>query len=340
MHQSKSRSSRDARWSKQQHGSGYDYEDDVAEMDQADILELDGGVSESMANGAFGHPRQEAFAGYMPAEMEDVKPSAAELDSDNLSLPPMEWESTGVSTPDSTLSPISPVTPADQWQTRSFNEPQSPISPTDTVASTPWAINPMLLLTKVDQPAHEKQRPNFSYQASKLGCTGSLPEIRIDTSLTNLAAYMWQVSTDDLPPNSESRHEVSDSHHNTKHAQQLPPTSGTADTNQGSAKAMNNFEAKQFAGAQYNRAYRSPYQPEELNPPAMQPSEHEGQKRVMREVITGPLITQLGLEGFIPVVRNIHRQLFGSSKIGLRGLQLQLLSDGMVCILIPLLSTL
>lgn len=308
-------------------------------MDQADILELDGGVSESMAIGAFGHPRQEAFAGYMPAEMEEVKTFAVELDSDNLSLPPMEWESTGVSTPDSPLSPISPITPADQWQTLSFNESQSPISPTDTLASTPWATNPMLL-TKVDQPAHEKQMLNFSYQASKLGCAESLPEIRIDTSLTNLAAYMWQVSTDNLPPNSESWHEVSDSHHNTKHAQQLPPTSGTADTTEGSAKAMNNFEAKQSAGAQYSCAYGSPYQPEDLNPPAMQPSEYEGQKRVMREVITGPLITQLGLEGFIPVVRNIHRQLFGSSKIGLRGLQLQLLSDGIVCILTPSVYTL
>jgi hypothetical protein len=339
IHPSKSRSSRDARWSKQQHGSGYDYEDDVAEMDQGDILELDGCVSKSMANGGFGHPRHEVFAGYMPAEIEDVKTYAAELDSDNLSLPPMEWESTGVPTPDSALSPISPVTPADQWPTRTFNEPQSPISPTEAMASTPWATHSMLL-TNVDQPAHEKQRPNFSYQASKLGCAGSLPEICIDTSLTNLAAYMWQVSTDDLPPNSESGHEDSDSHHNTEHTQQLPPTSGTADTNIGSAMVMNNFEAMQSAGAQYSRAYRSPYQPEELNPPAMQPSEHEGRKRVMRETITEPLITQLGLEGFIPVVRNIHRQLFGSSKIGLRGLQLQLLSDGMVCILTPSVYTL
>jgi len=329
---SKSRSSRDTRWSKQQHGFGYEYEDDVAEMDQGDILELDGGVSESIPNRAFGHPRQEVFAGYIPAEMEDTKSSAAELDSDNLSCPPMEWESTGVPTPDSALSPISPVTPTDQWQSCPRDEVQSPISPTNTMTSIPWAINP-ILLTKVDQTAHEKQEAKFSYQSSRLGCAGSLPEIRIDTSLLSLTAYMWQVSTENLPPNSVSRHEDSDSHHNTEHTQQLPPTSGTADTNNGPANAMNNFQAMRSAGAQYNRAYGSLYQPEELNPPAMQPSDHEEQTRVMREIITGPLITQLGLEGFIPVVRNTHRQLFGSSKIGLRDLQFQLLSDGMVCIL-------
>ncbi|MCJ1247727.1 hypothetical protein MMC30_004942, partial [Trapelia coarctata] len=325
IHPSKSRSFRDARWSKQHVGPRYEYEDDLAEMDERDILELDGGVSKSMSTGSFWHCRQEAFAGYMPAEMEDVRSPAAELASDNLSCPPMEWQSTGVPTPDSALSPISPVSPTDQWQVRSDNEFQTPISPNEDVASVPWTINPMLL-TKIDQPAHDKQNPNSSYQALKFGSSGPMSEIRVDTSFANLTAYMWEAPSERLTGNSIPLHETSTVHGNRG---QLPPTSGTTGDNLRPANTMNNLQGFEPAGSTFDQSYVPTYPHQEFNQPAMQSSENP-QMQVIREVITGPLLTRRGLEGFIPVVREIHLQLFNFWKITVRELQLGLLRGGML----------
>ena len=293
-------------------------------MDEGDILELDDGTREAMTTGAFEETRQEAFAGFLPAEMEDLRSSVVELDS-TMSCPPMDWESTGVPTPDSALSPISPVSATDQWKTASLGDVQSPVSPNDDVASMPWAINPMLLM-KGGQPAHEKQKSHFSSESSKLGCAGLLPDIHIDTSFANLTAYMWHQPTEEL---AASRRETSAAHNNTE---QFPTTSGIIENDIGPPTSSNNFQDSDAVDTDFQNAYIPTYLPEELNQSAMHSSEQHRRKQVMREVITEPLITTLGLEGFIPVVRDIGMRLFGPSKVSVRALQLKLLEDGMVSI--------
>ena len=328
VHPSKSRSSRDARWSKQHRGSCYEYDDDVAEIDEGDILELDGGVSQSMATVPMRSCRQEAFAGYMPAEMEDVRTLAAEMASDNFSCPPMEWDSTGIPTPDSAISPISPVSSSDQWQARSYDDFQSPISPNEDTAPPPWAID-TTLLTKVDQPAHEKQN---SFQASKTGPTGSLSEIRIDTSFVNLTAYMWEAQAGRWTGNSISRNRTTAVY---DHTGQNPPTSDITEDNLGPSSTWDNLQALESGGT-FDQSYIPTYAHQEVNQPTMQSLEQHPQMQVMRDSITGPLITHQGLEGFIPMVRELHMELFQFWKVNVRELQLRLLEGGMVYFFIHL----
>lgn len=51
---------------------------------------------------------------------------------------------------------------------------------------------------------------------------------------------------------------------------------------------------------------------------------------VMKDNVTGPLITRHGLEGFIPVVKRIETMLDGPRHLGLRELELRLKHDGKV----------
>jgi len=328
IHPSKPRTSRDVPWPKEHRVPGYKHDEDFAEMDEGDIRELDGGVSESMATGPLRGCRQEAFAGYLPAEMEDVRSSAAKLASNNLSCPPMELESTGVLSPDSALSPVSPISPADQWQARSYNDFPSPISPTDDTAPIPWAINPMLL-TKVDHQVHEKQDSYSSYQASKFGFSGFLSNIHIDTSFANLMAYMWEAPAERSTGNSTSRHKVTAVYDNFN---QTPPTSRITEDHLRPPSTLNNLQSSKPSSNPFGHSCPPTYHHQEFNQPAMESFEHP-QMKVLRETVTGPLITRQGLEGFIPVVQELHLGLFAVWKVTIGELQLKLLQAGIVCIL-------
>ena len=58
----------------------------------------------------------------------------AELDSDMMSCPSLERNTTGIITPESNQSPISPISPTEQqWLGYKCKDFESPISPTEDI---------------------------------------------------------------------------------------------------------------------------------------------------------------------------------------------------------------
>ena len=160
-------------------------------MSQAQFLELDG--QEPAKPALFGATIYEAAGSFLPFEMDDTCNHVAELESETLSCPSMDWESTGNTTPDSSLSPISPVSPGDQWHRQTFESSDSPISPADRNYSVPWASDE-ICLTKDATTTMVQQSPSVS-------CWLSVPEkkqqmeypksMHIDTYYTDATVFMW-----------------------------------------------------------------------------------------------------------------------------------------------------
>ena len=67
-----------------------------------------------------------------------------------------------------------------------------------------------------------------------------------------------------------------------------------------------------------------------MNNPYLRTSKDARQNRAMRHYITEPLIKEIGLEGFMPIIINADKMLRETNNVGLRELELKLLDDGMV----------
>ena len=211
----RSLNNQEKRWSRKQ--NKIDCKGSLQElMNDAQILEIDGveRLQEQY------QPERKSYAmsiaeladGYLPFEMEDVCP--AELESeDMLSCPSMERDTTGMITPESSLSPVSPVSPTQQqWLGYKCKDFDSPISPTDAASAMPWT-NESATLSTADLPmlghvfsyegvqagkAPQKDVPIGEWEFATAPMTrepsavSRTPSIRIQTTFTNDDASIWQ----------------------------------------------------------------------------------------------------------------------------------------------------
>ena len=178
-----------------------DQEDIQELMSDAQTPELDG--QEAVASALIGTKIYEAASAYLPFEMDDTCNHIAELESETLSCPSMDWESTGNTTPDSALSPISPVSPGDQWNRQSFGSSVSPISPVDRAYTVPWTSDETCLTQDVTTTL-ERQTPSVSSwlpESGKKQHMVHLKNMQIDTSYTDATVFMWsnEVMRDEQP---------------------------------------------------------------------------------------------------------------------------------------------
>ena len=148
---------------------------------------------------------------YFPVEMEGIYP--AELDSDVMSCPSLERNTTGIITPESNQSPISPVSPTEQqWPGYTRTDFESPISPIETAtamsndhttSSSDAADIPSLgyvfsfeevLAGKA--PQKEALAGEWDFARTRIGSpssgTSRPPSIRINTTFTNDDTAVWQ----------------------------------------------------------------------------------------------------------------------------------------------------
>lgn len=154
-----------------------------------------------------------------PCEMEDAVP-AAELGCGSFSLPASGWDEVEMTTPNLSLSPVSPVspnTPVTPNQSRNrlwYASNDSPVSPTDaddfsSLSSRSYpCIDADMTLSILDFPYPDlstHSQPLFSTTTSleefstissavQKDVCKSLPSIRIDTSVSDVQAFVWTSS--------------------------------------------------------------------------------------------------------------------------------------------------
>ena len=193
IHPSRSRKSQSHGWQEHWPKTKEVNQENIQElMSEAEILELDG--QELVDSALTGITIYEAAGHYLPFEMEDTCTHAAELESETLTCPSMDWESTGDTTPDSSLSPISPVSPGDQWHRQTFDSSDSPISPAERNYTVPWASDETCL-TKAAPTTLVERSPSVSCclpLSEKNKKIGYLKSMHMpDTSFTDTTVYMW-----------------------------------------------------------------------------------------------------------------------------------------------------
>ncbi|MCJ1394845.1 hypothetical protein MMC18_007725 [Xylographa bjoerkii] len=192
IHPSRSRRSQNHDWQEQNFETNKGNQGDILElMSEAKLPELDG--QGPVQSAPISTTIYEAAGAYLPFEMEDTCNHAAELESETLSCPSMDWESTGNTTPESSLSPVSPISPGDQWHRQIIESLDSPISPADLSYTVPWASDETRL-TKHAATTPVKQSPSASCWLPVSGskeCMVDLKSIHIDTSCTDTTVFMW-----------------------------------------------------------------------------------------------------------------------------------------------------
>ena len=206
-HPARSLNGQEKRWSKKQNKA--DRKGFLQElMSETQVLELES-REESPTHY---HPTPKHYSksiaeladDFFPVEMEDICP--AELDSDMMSCPSLERNTTGIITPESNQSPISPISPTEQqWLGYKCKDFESPISPTDTstamlsdhVTSTSDAAGLPTLgyvfsfeeVLAGKAPPKEALAGEWDFAMTPIGGppsgTSRPPSIRINTTFTN-----------------------------------------------------------------------------------------------------------------------------------------------------------
>ena len=213
-HPARSLNGQEKRWSKKQNkadGRGLLQE----LMSETHILELESREeSPTHSPSAPKHSSKgiaELADDFFPVEMEAFCP--AELDSDMMSCPSLERNTTGFITPESDQSPISPISPTEQqWLGYKCKDFESPISPTDTSAATSSdhsTSNPdaagfpslgyvfsfeEVLAGKAPQKEALAGEWDFAMIpiGGPLNGTSKPPSIRINTAFTHDDTMVWQ----------------------------------------------------------------------------------------------------------------------------------------------------
>ncbi|MCJ1478815.1 hypothetical protein MMC13_007499 [Lambiella insularis] len=210
IHPSRSKRAQDHKW------VGKSVEKDVSRavgiqelMTEARLFELDNQASFSLS--ASSGVVHEMVGAYLPLELEDTCDYAIELDSEILSCPSMDWETAGDATPESSPSPISPLSPAERWNQQFSKDLDSPISPTDSVQLAPWALDLTYTIEGESRmAAQEADSVSFAVDEVKSKDTiENSKTIQIDTTFANTTAFMWP-GTWSTPPLSLSDYVASD----------------------------------------------------------------------------------------------------------------------------------
>lgn len=88
--------------------------------------------------------------------------------------------------------------------------------------------------------------------------------------------------------------------------------------------------AIEYADIRYHTSRSNETQPDAIGLSSLRTSKDAKRSRIMREYVTEPLIMNMGLEGFMPVVLEANKLLNGVQQISLRELELKLLHEGKV----------
>ncbi|MCJ1281557.1 hypothetical protein MMC26_000877 [Xylographa opegraphella] len=196
IHPSRSRKSQSHGWHDHKSDTNARNRGNIYElMPEVQLLELDGQESGKSALNA--KNIHEVAGTYLQFEMEDTSISVSELDSETLSCPSMDWESTGNTTPDSSLSPISPISPGDEWLRQTFEPWDSPISSAERNYTVPWASDKTLLIEDATATmVHQSPSVSCCLQVSEKKEHFTYPNsIHIDTSDTETTVFMWSNET-------------------------------------------------------------------------------------------------------------------------------------------------
>ncbi|MCJ1376987.1 hypothetical protein MMC17_000077 [Xylographa soralifera] len=192
IHPSRSRKSSSNGWQVHDSETNEGNQENIQElMSEAHPLELDG--QEPVESALTSTTIHEMAGAYLPFEMEDTRNDVAELEGGTLYCPSMDWESTGNTTPESSLSPISPVSPGDQWYRQTCDFSDSPISPADRDYTVPWASDETSM-TRDATKAMVLQSPSVSCKlpvSEKKQYMIDSKSIHIDASYTDTTVFMW-----------------------------------------------------------------------------------------------------------------------------------------------------
>jgi hypothetical protein len=325
-----------------------DHNYDAAVGNEVDGIEMDGNDIPVIAKHLpelSAHHITEMDAAGLPAELScnDRMDGNSQMDhegqmyNDNVLCPDLVRDfsqSTEASTQDSTQTPISPLSPVDQSQVRSFDHLDCPVSPTDTM---PWSVDASPLLKTPSVLL--KQQSTWPFTAPKL------PEIHVDTDLTNFAAFIQHSLTVNSPTASATTIGMVTNATNSHNLGTLGYVEHTSldigdVADQGETTDDANHPSHEFWVADQSENNDDANHPSdeywvadqgEDTDDAIHGTDRYLQNSAMMEHITGPLIIRMGFEGFLPMVKNIDRQLSGSRLVSVRELQLQLVKGALVC---------